>query len=101
MKQSRLRRRRVVRYALLYFLLFAVGIGLIVGPVVAGKRIDDNILASLGKAVSLGDRFYLMQPDLNHDNTNGTTQTGTGKDGYSGAYTATSTSSETPAASPT
>jgi 1,3-beta-glucan synthase len=37
LKQTKLRRRRVVRYAILYFFLLVVFIALLVGPVVAGK----------------------------------------------------------------
>jgi 1,3-beta-glucan synthase len=37
LKQSRLRKRRVIRYAILYFALLVLFIVLIVAPIVAGK----------------------------------------------------------------
>lgn len=40
MKQTKLRKRRVIRYAILYFVLFVVFIALIVGPVVVGRIVD-------------------------------------------------------------
>jgi 1,3-beta-glucan synthase len=40
MKQTKLRKRRVIRYAILYFFLLLVFLILIVGPIVAGKMID-------------------------------------------------------------
>ncbi|KAJ6445182.1 acetylornithine deacetylase [Purpureocillium lavendulum] len=86
-KQSKLRRRRVIRFAVLYFALLALFVGLLVGPVVAGKKIPADTLDKLGQQVSLGNKIYLLQPNLDKDNTNGTTQTGTGRDGYTGAYT--------------
>lgn len=94
MKQSKLRRRRVIRYAILYFVLLVVFIGLIAGPIVAGKQIPKKTLQSLGKSVSLGGKFQLMQPNgQNNDNTNGTLATGTGRTAYSGAFTKSTTSS--------
>lgn len=38
-KQTKLRKRRVIRYSVLYFALFVVFIGLIAGPLVAGKNV--------------------------------------------------------------
>merc|ERR1711981_265835 len=42
MKQSKLRKRRVWRYAVLYFVMLVVFIVLIVAPIVAGKFLLDN-----------------------------------------------------------
>jgi len=39
LKQSKLRKRRVIRYAILYFVMLIVFVVLIVGPLVAGKFI--------------------------------------------------------------
>lgn len=39
LKQTKLRKRRVIRYAILYFVLLVVFLALIVGPIVAGKQI--------------------------------------------------------------
>lgn len=82
MKQSKLRRRRVVRYAILYFVLFVVFIALIVGPAVAGKYVPESLTDSLSNIAGM----RLVQPNgQNKDNTNSTSQTGTGMNGYSGA----------------
>ncbi|XP_044717612.1 1,3-beta-glucan synthase component domain-containing protein [Hirsutella rhossiliensis] len=88
MKQSKLRRRRVIRFAILYFTLLALFIGLIAGPIVAGRQIPEKTLRQIGNSASLSGKFQLMQPNaLNKDNTNGTQETGTGKPGYSGLST--------------
>lgn len=80
MKQSKLRRRRVIRYAILYFVLLVVFLALIIGPLVAKKQ----ILPSLSSLDDIGG-FRLLQPDgQDRDNTNGTQKTGTGAPSYSG-----------------
>lgn len=82
LKQSKLRRRRVIRFAILYFVLAVVMIALIVGPVYGGKAVP----ASLNNQLSDIAGFRLLQPNhQNHDNTNGTQQTGTGAPNYTGA----------------
>jgi 1,3-beta-glucan synthase len=43
LKQTKLRKRRVVRYAILYFVLLVVFLALIIGPIVAGKQIKLNV----------------------------------------------------------
>ena len=43
LKQSKLRRRRTIRYAILYFTLFVIFIVLIVAPMVAGKFMNLKI----------------------------------------------------------
>jgi len=84
MKQSKLRRRRVFRYAVLYFVMLVVFVGMIVGPIVVGKSISIKPIAD-----SVKD-FNLFQPTgLNNDDTQGTTMTGTGSENYSGAYKST------------
>ncbi|KAI1760916.1 glycosyltransferase family 48 protein [Hypoxylon sp. FL1150] len=81
MKQSKLRRRRVIRYAVMYFVMLVVFVALIVGPVVAGKQIP----ASLSKEISSKLPFPLAQPaGQDIDDTKNHTQTGTGRVGYSG-----------------
>ncbi|KAI0023921.1 family 48 glycosyltransferase [Xylariomycetidae sp. FL0641] len=80
LKQSKLRRRRVIRYAILYFTLLIVFLALIIGPVVAGKAIDTSDIIDNSKLP-----FPLLQPaHQNKDNTLNHTQTGTGSAGYSG-----------------
>ncbi|KAK3376613.1 glycosyltransferase family 48 protein [Lasiosphaeria ovina] len=69
MKQSKLRRRRVFRFAVLYFVMLFVFVGMIVGPIVGAKPILD----ALKKSIPDG----LLQPtNQTNDNTNGTTPTG-------------------------
>lgn len=81
MKQSKLRRKRVIRYAILYFVLLVIFVGLIAGPIAAGPMVPKSLTASLNSKP-----FYLIQPNgLNNDDTQGTKQTGTGAPDYSGA----------------
>ncbi|CAJ2508838.1 Uu.00g138640.m01.CDS01 [Anthostomella pinea] len=81
MKQSKLRRRRVVRFAILYFSLLVLFIALIVGPVVAGKQIPASLTSSISDSLPLP----LFQPaHQDNDNTRGRNETGTGSAGYSG-----------------
>ena len=78
MKQSKLRRRRVVRYAILYFVLLVLFVALIAGPLVAGKFLD---MKDFGKQIPMN----LMQPNQNateRNNTLGEKKTGTGRAGY-------------------
>jgi 1,3-beta-glucan synthase len=83
MKQSKLRKRRVWRYAILYFVMLVLFLALLVGPIVAGSKI---LSPSLVKNIPL----ELYQPvGLNNNDTRGRTETGTGA--VSGAATATST----------
>ena len=87
MKQSKLRKRRVWRYAILYFVLLIVFLALLVGPVVAGSKI---VSASLVKQIPL----ELYQPvGLNNNDTRGRNETGTGA--ASNGASATSSSSAT------
>lgn len=98
MKQSKLRRRRVIRYAVLYFILFVVFMAIIIGPAVVGKKIMPDLIGMFDK---IGD-FVLLQPrDLDNNNTNGTSETGTGMPGYSGAGLAASSSGKGSKASTT
>jgi 1,3-beta-glucan synthase len=61
LKQTKLRRRRVIRYAILYFVLLVIFIALIVGPVVAGKYLDFS---------NMGIPMQLLQPTgLNNNDT--------------------------------
>lgn len=91
MKQSKLRRRRVFRYAILYFVMLVVFVGLIVGPIVAGKNIPK---------LDLLDSTNLMQPTgQDKDDTNGRTETGTGRPNYSGALKTSSTATAAQATS--
>ncbi|OCK84889.1 glycosyltransferase family 48 protein [Lepidopterella palustris CBS 459.81] len=71
LKQTKLRKRRVIRYAILYFLILIVFVALIAGPIVAGKY-----LTSLPTIP-----MQLLQPTgLNNNDTSGS-QTGTAVNG--------------------
>jgi 1,3-beta-glucan synthase len=71
LKQTKLRKRRVVRYAILYFILLVVFVALIAGPIVAGR-----FLTSLPSIP-----MELLQPTgLNHNDTSGSA-TGTAEAG--------------------
>ncbi|CAL3971701.1 unnamed protein product [Diplocarpon coronariae] len=75
MKQSKLRKKRVFRYAILYFTMLTVAVALVVGPIVARKVILDGTKGLTKDPSSL---FYLVQPTgLKNNDTNGTTETGT------------------------
>jgi 1,3-beta-glucan synthase len=91
MKQSKLRRRRVIRYALLYFTLFVVFVALLVGPVAVRKTLGDTNFRSFWKTLAISHDFnkpksggfILMQPNfLSNQNTNASSVTGTAADGY-------------------
>ncbi len=76
MKQSKLRQRRVWRYAVLYFVLLIVFVALVVGPVVAGSMIRNSTKSLTSDSKST---MYLFQPvGLNHNDTRNRTETGTG-----------------------
>lgn len=69
LKQSKLRRRRTIRYAILYFTLFILFIVLIVAPMIAGKFIGNLSVKSFP--------MQLLQPTnlKNNDTTDQTTGT--------------------------
>ncbi|KAJ9647134.1 1,3-beta-D-glucan synthase [Coniosporium tulheliwenetii] len=82
LKQTKLRKRRVIRYAILYFVILIVFVCLIVGPIVASR-----FLTGLPEMP-----MDLMQPTgLNNNDTLGTTETGTAVNGGGAASTATAT----------
>jgi len=86
LKQSKLRKRRVFRYAVMYFVMLVIFLALIVGPIVAGSGI---IPSSLSKQQIAG--MYLFQPhNLSNNDTRGTQATGTGISGSGAAKTASS-----------
>jgi 1,3-beta-glucan synthase len=79
MKQSKLRKRRVWRYAILYFVLLVLFLALVVGPIVAGKNVLTN---SLIKNIPQ----ELFQPiGQNNNDTRGRNETGTGAKATNGA----------------
>ncbi|KAI9878450.1 MAG: 1,3-beta-D-glucan synthase [Pleopsidium flavum] len=77
LKQSKLRKRRVIRFAILYFMLLIVFVALIVGPIVAGKFL--NKLPSIP--------LQLLQPTGQNNNDTSGSQTGTALVGGAAAAT--------------
>jgi len=76
LKQSKLRKRRVVRYAILYFSMLLLFIILIVGPGVAGKY-GGGITGTLWGILGGNSGFYLLQPVGLNNNDTLTKMTGT------------------------
>lgn len=85
MKQSKLRRRRVIRFAILYFVLLIVFLALVVGPAVAGSKILGFLPSALSPDKDLMGLKLIQPNQQNHDNTNSSVQTGTGAPDYTGA----------------
>lgn len=74
LKQSKLRKRRVVRYAILYFSMFVLFFILIIGPVIANKfGVFKDFGTSTFKGLE-GGSFALLQPTnwYNNDTRNHT-----------------------------
>jgi 1,3-beta-glucan synthase len=95
MKQSKLRRRRVTRFAILYYVMLVLFLALVIGPAVAGDKIMPMLPADLQPGKELVG-FYLMQPyDQDHKDTNSTMLTGTGAESYSHSSTETDDSRAT------
>lgn len=67
MKQTKLRRKRVFRYAVLYFVLLIIFVALIVAPTVAGPMMQDG---AWPKAL---EDYKLVQP-TGQDNNDTTTE---------------------------
>jgi 1,3-beta-glucan synthase len=88
MKQSKLRKRRVWRYAMMYFLMLIIFIALLVGPIFIGKIKTLNIAKSLPAVAK-----YIQPTGLNNNDTTNRNETGTGcKTCSTAANTAASTS---------
>ena len=87
-KQNKLRKRRVIRYSILYFALFFLFIALIAGPLVAGPKVNlDPNVAILTE---------LMQPKGYNNNDTVSSQTGTAlQAGATGTDSGSSPSSST------
>jgi 1,3-beta-glucan synthase len=72
LKQTKLRKRRVTRYAILYFSLFVFFMALVIAPAVLGNQLTGNM-----KPLSVAG-LRLQQPvNWNNNDTSGL-QTGTG-----------------------
>jgi 1,3-beta-glucan synthase len=73
LKQSKLRKRRVIRYAILYFFLLVIFVLLVAGPLIARSHID---MTSFAKKLSGNSLLSgLMQP-LDNNGANNDTWTG-------------------------
>lgn len=87
MKQSKLRRRRVFRFAVLYFVLFIVFMGLMIAPVFVGEKLLSKDITD-----KAGDVFgmNLYQPNgQDNDDTNFEEPTGIKSPNYSGKFKST------------
>lgn len=90
LKQTKLRKRRVLRYAILYFVMLIIFIALIVAPLVGGPKINNDINSLTGTLLGGG----LAQPiGLNNNDTFGTSNTGLWKTKETAAATAAAASS--------
>ncbi|KAK8117859.1 uncharacterized protein PG998_006140 [Apiospora kogelbergensis] len=80
MKQSKLRRRRVIRFAILFFTLFFVFLALIIGPVIVAPIMGPKFFNDMvDKSVI---PMSLMQPANQTNNNTIDQETGTGRPGY-------------------
>ncbi|TQS33590.1 hypothetical protein Golomagni_06060 [Golovinomyces magnicellulatus] len=69
MKQSKLRRRRVIRFAIVYFVLLVVFVALVAGPVFAGKNGLSKVVKDMLKNDPGGFRLF-QDPKVLQNNTN-------------------------------
>lgn len=81
MKQSRLRKRRVIRFATLYFFLLIVFILLFFGPIIVSKFIDLNSFGSIP--------LDLLQPTGQNNNDTFSSVTGSALNGLGNGVGAT------------
>ncbi|KAF2717657.1 glycosyltransferase family 48 protein [Polychaeton citri CBS 116435] len=73
LKQSKLRRRRVIRYAILFFTMFVIFLALLIAPIIIGnfKLVDIDT-----STLVIGDIVLAQPNNWNHNDTSGK-QTGT------------------------
>ncbi|KAK6443547.1 1,3-beta-D-glucan synthase [Oleoguttula sp. CCFEE 5521] len=79
LKQTKLRRRRVIRYAIMYFSMLFLFVILIVGPIIASKFLDVTTLK-----FDVGG-MILIQPTNWNNNDTSNSATGSGLNGATGA----------------
>ncbi|KAI9804145.1 MAG: hypothetical protein M1825_001547 [Sarcosagium campestre] len=89
LKQSKLRKRRVIRFAILYFIMLFVFVALLAGPVIAGPKIGN-----IG-----GNPMDLVQPNKASNNDTSSAHTGTAANSGAAATATDSGDSEDAAAS--
>lgn len=75
LKQTKLRKRRVVRYAILYFTLFVLFMVLLIAPAVIGNL---GLLDSTFESMQGDGLMYLMQPNNWNNNDTSSSKTGSG-----------------------
>ena len=75
LKQTKLRKRRVVRYAILYFTLFVLFMVLLIAPAVIGNL---GLLDSTFESMQGDSLMYLMQPNNWNNNDTSSSKTGSG-----------------------
>ena len=73
MKQSKLRRRRVIRFAIVYFVLLVVFIALVAGPVYAGKA---GLIDKFSDKLNVGNFRLFQNPKIGHNDTSASLETG-------------------------
>lgn len=74
LKQSKLRKRRVIRFSILFFILFVLFIALIVGPVVGAKNVQAS---SILKTLKLSDAVLYQPTNGVYNDTHSSVITGT------------------------
>lgn len=74
LKQSKLRKRRVIRFAMLYFTMFIIFLLMIVGPIVASKFMSNDFS---------GIPMNLLQPTGQNNNDTSSERTGSALNGLS------------------
>ena len=91
LKQSKLRKRRVIRYAIMYFALFFLFLALIIAPIVAGSKANGAIANLAGKLPG----YPLAQPTGLNNNLTVSTYTGYWAGGTPGRTAASATATST------
>lgn len=80
MKQSKLRTRRVVRYAILYFVLLVLFLALLAGPAIIVSFVKDMPPKAITNVKFLSDSGLIQPAGYDNNNTNfehtGTRRTG-------------------------
>ena len=76
LKQTKLRRRRVIRYSILYFVMLVVFLALLVGPVALRNPAVFNLDKTFNKNFRENTLMFLLQPTSPNNNDTKTEVTG-------------------------
>ena len=76
LKQTKLRRRRVIRYAILYFVMLVVFLALLVGPVALRNPAVFNLDKTFNQKFRENTLMFLLQPTSPNNNDTKTSVTG-------------------------